>query len=129
MDEQSKQGKSTGPLSSASKGVDGESLRLESTERSRELPLLKTAHSGGGSKSSILEVSLSGPQIMALLIMSKDFQALQEVSPQSRMISKDGKIYWRVSIPGVDLTISETGNLLADGVPINVLVKNLLAGK
>lgn len=90
---------------------------------------MKTAHSGGGSKSSILEVSLSGPQIMALLIMSKDFQALQEVSPQSRMISKDGKIYWRVSIPGVDLTISETGNLLADGVPINVLVKNLLAGK
>lgn len=64
---------------------------------------------------------------MTLMILSKDFQALREVAPDSQPVERDGKIYWRVHIPGVTLGLDEREKLTANGVPIETLVKNLLA--
>jgi hypothetical protein len=120
MDEQSKQGKSTGYTPPIKTAVENVSPPVESTDKKKVSPVLINAPTKGASLN--LEVAVSASNILAVLVMMGDFKAVKTTLPQSRQASHDGKIYWCVEYVGHSLEIVD-GKLLVD----NILAEDVLA--
>jgi len=110
--------KSTGYTPHILAGSDTESVPAKSTQAPLEAsPVLNNAPTVGASLSSTGEVSAS--QILALMIILADWPALKAVAPESRVASKDGKIYFAASISGHTLDLVD-GILVIDGKPASL---------
>lgn len=64
-------------------------------------------------------------KLLAVQIILGDFKAVKMNFPESWMTSKDGKIYWCLR-DSEHLFDIENGNLLADGVSVNLLVEKAM---
>ena len=115
--------KSTGYSQPTKTGKESASARQESTANKKVLPVSSNAPSMGASSTSTALVSLS--KILAIQIMMGDFKALKHELPASRQSSGNGKIYWSAEMPGHILEI-EGENLLVDGKPVDLIVKEIL---
>jgi hypothetical protein len=124
----SRQEKSTGYIPSGKMDKEKGLAPIKSMEQElKKLQVLKDAHTK--EESLILEEKVSDSLLLAKLlavqIIIGDFKAIKMSFPESWMTNKDGKIYWCLTDNEHDFSFKD-GNLLVDGIPINLLVEKTL---